>query len=312
MDATRAKIIRRISAAGVGAACVGAVLALGTWPPFATVMSASMEPTIGTGDVVVLRKLDRPPRVGDIIAVSVPSEARQRFGYPPTVIHRVVKVSPAGVITTKGDARAKPDPFTIRRSAVRARVVWSIPAAGQVVAFLTSTMGLLWLAAGAVLLVGLPLLERQRDAREAEQEALTGLRDELRGMSDELAALRDATLWQRAAEREAEREAPEPGPVDPLEPEPVTVECMELEPVALASAELEHCSAEPAAFNFDIDWSVLPDVDPFVKPNLLVSPDRFAEEQPTPAPPPAPVVVKRRCGGLVGAIGRLARSRRYG
>jgi hypothetical protein len=47
---------------------------------------------------------------------------------------------------------------------------------------------------------------------------------------------------------------------------------------------------------------VLPDVDPFVKPNLLV----------TPAPSPAPVVVKRRCGGLVGAIGRLARSRRYG
>ena len=183
------------------AACVGAMIALGTWPPFATVMSASMEPTISTGDIVVLRKLDRPPRVGDIIAVSVPSEARQRFGYPPTVIHRVVKVSPAGVITTKGDARAKPDPFTIRRDAVNARVVWTVPAAGQVVAFLTSTMGLIWLAAGVVLLVGLPLLERQRDAREAEQEALAGLRDELRGMSGELAALREATLWQPAPSR---------------------------------------------------------------------------------------------------------------
>ena len=301
--------MRRISAAGVGAACVGAVIALGTWPPFATVMSASMEPTISTGDVVVLRKLDRPPRVGDIIAVNVPSEARQRFGYPPTVIHRVVKVSPAGGVTTKGDARAKPDPFTIRRNAIKGRVVWSIPAAGQVVAFLTSTMGLLWLAAGAVLLVGLPLLERQRDAREAEQEALTGLRDELRGMSDELAALRDATLWQRAAEREAEPEAPEPVPVDPAEPEPVTVECMELEPVAVASPELEHWSAEPEAFSFHIDWSTLPDVDPFVKPKLLAKPAPLAEA-PTPAPPPAPVVVKRRRGGFVCAIGRFARWRR--
>jgi signal peptidase I len=309
MDATRTKIIRRTAAGSVAAACVGGMIALGTWPPFATVMSASMEPTISTGDVVVLRKLDRPPRVGDIIAVSVPSEARQRYGYPPTVVHRVVNVSPAGLITTKGDARPKPDPFTTRRDAVRARVVWTVPAAGQVVAFLTSTMGLIWLAAGVLLLIGLPLLERQRDAREAEQETLAGLRDELRGMSGELAALREAALWQRAPEPDAEPEPPEPVWVDPVEPEsepePFAVECMELEPVAVASLEMEHWSAEAEAFNFHVDWSVLPDLDLFVKPKLLANPE------PTPAPPPAPVVVNRRSGGLVGAMGRFARSRRY-
>src|SRR3954466_7593291 len=96
--------VRWFVAAAVVAAVVGSLVALGVWPPFATVMSASMEPTIDTGDVVVLGKLGRPPQVGDVLAVTVPDEARRRYGYPPTVVHRVVNVSPAGRISTKGDA----------------------------------------------------------------------------------------------------------------------------------------------------------------------------------------------------------------
>src|SRR3954451_14849865 len=65
---------------------------LGTWPPLATVMSASMEPTIKTGDIVVLKKLDRAPRVGDVVAVSVPPAIRTRFGYPPVIIHRIIGI----------------------------------------------------------------------------------------------------------------------------------------------------------------------------------------------------------------------------
>src|SRR5215212_9153325 len=168
MDATRETTearrvpLRLLAGAAAASAVVGALVALGTWPPLATVMSASMEPAISTGDVVVLRTLDRPPHVGEVVSVAVPAEARRRYGYPPTVVHRVVKVAPTGAITTKGDARPRPDPFTVSRAAVRARVVLTVPAAGNVIAFLTSTMGLLWLAAGAVLLVGLPLLEHVR------------------------------------------------------------------------------------------------------------------------------------------------------
>src|SRR5215207_8206536 len=60
---------------------------LRVWPPLATVMSASMAPTIDTGDMVVLKRLDRPARQGDIVKIRVPDEARRRFGYPPVVIH---------------------------------------------------------------------------------------------------------------------------------------------------------------------------------------------------------------------------------
>ncbi len=69
---------------------------LQTWPPLATVMSGSMAPTIDTGDVVLLKRLERPARVGDIVSIPVPDEARSRFGYPPVVIHRIVAIDADG------------------------------------------------------------------------------------------------------------------------------------------------------------------------------------------------------------------------
>jgi signal peptidase I len=198
----------RLVAVAVLMAAVGGLLYLGTWPPMATVMSASMSPTIKTGDVVILKHLEGPPRVGDVIAVSVPDQARARYGYPPVVVHRVVRISPSGDISTKGDARPRPDPFTVRRASVSSKVVATVPAAGHVLAFFTSTLGLVWLAGGVLLLVVLPLLERQRDAREREEETLAELRAELRTISEELAALRSQ----------------QPVVVVPREPEPLTVE----------------------------------------------------------------------------------------
>src|SRR3954452_3157785 len=84
---------------------------LQTWPPLATVMSGSMAPTIDTGDVVLFKRLKRPAHVGDGVSIPVPDEARARFGYPPVVIHRIVAIDRAGIVTTKGDARKQPDPF---------------------------------------------------------------------------------------------------------------------------------------------------------------------------------------------------------
>jgi signal peptidase I len=179
-----------ILVAAVVAAVAGGLVYLRAWPPAATVMSGSMSPTIKTGDMVLLKHLDRPIRVHDVIAVNVPDAARSRYGYPPVVIHRVVKIAPNGDITTKGDARKMPDPFTVTASSVSARVVATIPAGGHVIAFFTSTLGLVWLAGGILLLVVLPLFERQREMREHEEETLDVLRSELRSISDELAMLR--------------------------------------------------------------------------------------------------------------------------
>jgi signal peptidase I len=158
---------------------------LRTWPPLATVMSASMAPTIDTGDVVVLKRLDAPARIGDVVAITVPDEARSRYGYPPVVIHRVVGLAPDGTVTTQGDARKEPDPFAVPQAALTKKVVATAPAGGQVLAFLGSPLGLLWLASGALLLVGMPLAERlKRRGREERDELLV----ELEQQRDALAA----------------------------------------------------------------------------------------------------------------------------
>ena len=147
---------------------------LKTWPPLATVMSASMAPTINTGDIVVLKRLDAPAAINQVVMVRVPDDARARFGYPPVVIHRVVKIAPDGTVTTKGDAKQEIDPFTVPRTAIDTRVLTHIPAAGQAFGFLSSTLGLLWLAGGAALFFGLPLLERYRES----QRRVVGDREE--------------------------------------------------------------------------------------------------------------------------------------
>src|SRR5438128_534425 len=204
-------------------AAVGGLVYLRTWPPMATVMSASMSPAIKTGDVVLLKHLDRPPRVGDVIAVNVPDLARSRYGYPSVVVHRVVKISPTGDVTTKGDARPRPDPFTVKRGSVNAKVVATVPAAGHVLAFFTSALGLVWLAGGVLLLIVLPLFERQRYMREQEEETLAELREELRTIAEELALLRS-----------------QPVPAEP-QPEPLTVEMPAIAEMTWAFDEYLYC-----------------------------------------------------------------------
>jgi signal peptidase I len=170
------------------AAC--ALAFLQTWPPLATVMSGSMAPTIDTGDVVLLKRLNRPARVGDVVSIPVPDEARARFGYPPVVIHRIVAIDAAGIVSTKGDARKEPDPFTVPATTLTTRVVATVPAAGRALAFMGSPLGLLWLGGGGILLIGLPLLDRSRDARRRTEEEREGLAAALTTLTAELAALR--------------------------------------------------------------------------------------------------------------------------
>jgi hypothetical protein len=150
-----------------------------------------MAPTIDIGDVVLVKRLDRPARVGDIVSVPVPDEARTRYGYPPVVIHRIVSIGRDGAVSTKGDAHSEPDPFTVPSTSLTTRVVATVPAAGRVVAFLGSTLGLLWLIGGGALLLGLPLLERYRDAQRRGQDERDGLQSALESMTAELARARE-------------------------------------------------------------------------------------------------------------------------
>jgi hypothetical protein len=134
------------------------------------------------------------------VAVEVPDDARARYGYPPEVIHRVVRIGPGGRLTTKGDARKTPDPFTVRATAIRGEVVATIPAAGRVLGFLTSTLGLIWLAGGALVLLVLPRLDRRREARDDEMDRAVALDEALATITQELTELRGQASDRAVAE----------------------------------------------------------------------------------------------------------------
>ena len=164
---------------------------LRSWPPMATVLSSSMAPHIRVGDVVLLKSLDgHAPRVGDVVLIHVPMEAQRSYRYPDRVIHRVISVR-GGLVQTKGDNLHQPDPFAVPVGAVHQRVRAVVPSAGRVVGFLLSPFGLVWLAAGVIVLVVMPMVDLQRERVNVEHVSLTtldGVQSNLRALEARLGA----------------------------------------------------------------------------------------------------------------------------
>ena len=159
-------------------AVAGTTAWLGTFPPFLTVMSSSMDPTFHPGDVTVMQSLrGHSPKIGQVVEIHVPKEYQARYSYPTRVVHRVVKIE-GGWVFTKGDNVGDPDPFKTRTAAVTLRVITVIPSAGRIKTFLFSPFGLLWLAGGALLFLVLPMREAAEDRRR-DQERNTATVEQL-------------------------------------------------------------------------------------------------------------------------------------
>ncbi len=112
--------VRRFIVLGVVVLSLGGLMLLGLGPrtgryQVATVLSASMRPTVAEGSMVLITPMAaRDVRVGDIVTYQIPVEDRR------VVTHRVVEILEAGdhpVIRTQGDANNAPDPWTARMDA---------------------------------------------------------------------------------------------------------------------------------------------------------------------------------------------------
>lgn len=115
------------------------------------VRSGSMEPTIRTGSLVLVRDVPaREARVGDVVAVQRPDGTR--------VTHRVVSTRPLGSgvqLVLKGDANSDVDPAPVAARRVGLFVA-TVPVVASVVGFLVSAKGafvLGWLVAAVMLAV---------------------------------------------------------------------------------------------------------------------------------------------------------------
>ena len=87
-------------------------------PPLATVLSAAWRRRSTPATSSSCSASARPPQVGDVVMIHVPDDARNRYGYPGVVIHRVKAIGADGMVTSQGDARKDPDPFTVPREAL--------------------------------------------------------------------------------------------------------------------------------------------------------------------------------------------------
>ena len=112
---------RAVASYAVPLAALAIVVALATLKivPLA-VVSGSMTPAIGVGDVALVKLGDRSVSVGDVVAYRWGNEI---------VVHRVIKIVSGGFVT-KGDANPSPDPFVVKPSWILGKVVATVPKVG--------------------------------------------------------------------------------------------------------------------------------------------------------------------------------------
>lgn len=139
---------------GLFAALFAAVLYLQAGqPPFVAVASGSMEPVLHRGDLVTVAPVDPAQvQVGDIVVVRVPGSAQDKYGYPGSIVHRVVEVQAGSAVPSfriKGDSVAAEDPFLVRAGDVAGRVSATYGKAGYPILYLQSPQGLLFVAVSA-------------------------------------------------------------------------------------------------------------------------------------------------------------------
>jgi signal peptidase len=112
------------------------------------VTSGSMEPTIDTGDALVIQQAPLESlAVGDVITFQSVEGRR-------LVTHRIIAAKEIEGMTyfqTQGDANETPDPNLTPVDAVYGRAVQGLPRMGYLIAFTATPMG-------KVLLIGLPML----------------------------------------------------------------------------------------------------------------------------------------------------------
>lgn len=134
--------------------------------PTLTVMSGSMEPAVGTGDLIVEKRI--PPldaRIGDIVTFQDPDEPGR------LLTHRVRSVRvDEGVVnfTTQGDANNHGEEWAAESAGTIGRVLYRIPRIGYALHWLTTPAGRIGLLAIPALLLAISLLRQIWRPRPAE------------------------------------------------------------------------------------------------------------------------------------------------
>jgi len=111
----------------------------GNYKPFA-VMSGSMEPTIGVGDLVIARP-QKTYKVGDVISFDADQSEKSQI-----VTHRIIEIigdGPLFLYKTKGDANEYADDVLSTLGDIRGKVAFIAPKIGYVLGATKTLPGLI-------------------------------------------------------------------------------------------------------------------------------------------------------------------------
>lgn len=126
----------------------------------AVVLSGSMNPTLSTDDLIIVKKTDSLA-VGDIIVYQEESSL---------VVHRIIEID-GETITTKGDANDTADePINI--PLVKGKVVFRIPFVGKMVNFIKTPVGTLLVILAAIALIEIPHRNEKKQYSEDRQKII--------------------------------------------------------------------------------------------------------------------------------------------
>lgn len=120
--------------------------ALGGPASYIFVSGVSMQPTLETGDLVVLQQADAYER-GDIVAFRTPED---QPGSGALVIHRIIGGDPGAGFVMRGDNKPVPDEWRPTADDVAGKLWIRLPGMGSVVGWLKQPSVFASLVAGAV------------------------------------------------------------------------------------------------------------------------------------------------------------------
>ena len=104
------------------------------------VVSGSMEPALGIGDVAVTKAVDpHTLEVDDVITF------RTRSGLTTHRIIDIEQTESGRLFRTKGDSNSSPDVDPVTEARIVAKVAYSLPKVGYLIAFADSTDGMMFL-----------------------------------------------------------------------------------------------------------------------------------------------------------------------
>lgn len=106
---------------------------------FMGVIGTSMNPVITEEDIVVIATNCQDIKLGDIICYKQEIEDKEFL-----FAHRVIEVND-GWIQTKGDNMSEPDPWLVRPSDIKGKVILVIPKLGILIRWLHTIYGFLFL-----------------------------------------------------------------------------------------------------------------------------------------------------------------------